>query len=87
MTPKPKLKVDWPNVVRGFLYLLTGLGVVGTGYVTLAPNNSDASEVMPVLTTHMATDSVRWVYTEKRLERIESLLLRIDEKIDERPER
>ena len=72
MVAKPKLKIDWPSVIKGLAILLAGLGTVGTGTVMLGGNESDASEVKPKLEQHMATDSVRWVYTEKRLERIES---------------
>ena len=82
MTPKPKLKVDWPSVIKGSLIILSGVGVTGTGVVMLGGNETEASDLKPMVVQHISTDSVRWVYTEKRLERIEALLLRIDEKID-----
>ena len=88
MTPaKPKIKPDWIAIGKGVGLVLAGLGAVGgLSFATSEPSNPDTQSIELRINSHVATDSVRWVYTEKRLERIERLLERIDQKIDARHE-
>jgi hypothetical protein len=92
MTAKPKLTVQWVEVAKFIGAIVIGLGG-GFGVTqvsaTQATNASSSSEYDDSkLNLHTATDSVRWVYTERRLERIETMatesheiLLRIDSRL------
>lgn len=71
MTQKPKLKVDWMAVGKGIAVVLTGLGLIGGGSIVLGESNPPDTATDMKIDQHIATDSVRWVYTEKRLERME----------------
>ena len=78
MTAKPKLTVQWVEVAKlvGAIALGIGGGFGATqvqATTQTAPSSESSEDFRAKLNLHTATDSVRWVYTERRLERIETM--------------
>ena len=92
MTAKPTLTIQWVEVAKLIGAVIIGLGG-GFGVTqvsaTQSTGQSSSSEYdNSKLEIHTAIDSVRWVYTERRLERIEAMatesheiLLRLESRV------
>lgn len=78
MTAKPARSINWIEVAKFVgavvIGLSGGVGFTEVNATTQTSQSRDSSEdCRAKLNLHTATDSVRWVYTERRLERIETM--------------
>lgn len=64
--------INIPNVGKGLLIVLTGLGLIGGSMATYA-STDPAATVSRELTHHVSLDSMRWCQMEKRVAALESM--------------